>query len=550
MNEDLVASASAWIAADPDEGDRRELQALIDSGDDAELERRFASPLTFGTAGLRGPERAGPSGMNRATVRRATQGVAAWLRARELDPVRGVVVGRDARRGSERFNDETVAVLLGEGVSVLEMPRPLPTPLTAYVVQRLGAAAGVMITASHNPPEDNGYKLYGPDGSQIVSPDDVVVEQAMNAAGTATLADRESSLHHVVGEEVIEEYRRHLLDRFSPGDSELRVAYTPLHGVGGALVTELLHRAGYRDVCVVAEQFAPDGNFPTVAFPNPEEPGAMDLLLALARERECHLALANDPDADRLSVAVPLDDGQWRQLRGDEVGWLLGHQALAGAQPGDVVATTIVSSGMLERMAREAGVPCALTLTGFKWVAKANGLGRLAFGYEEALGYGVDPLVGDKDGVSAALAFARLAHDLRLEGRSVLDLLDELETRFGVHAGAQLALRASASSGRGVLERTMARVRRTPPTELGGLRVSEVIDLEQGWGSLPATEGVWWSLGDAGRVVVRPSGTEPKLKAYVELVAPATSDLVGTRRATQTRVDQVLEDLRNLLALN
>ncbi len=549
MNEELLVRISAWMASDPDERDRRILEALVNAGDEAELRRRFDAPLSFGTAGLRGPERAGPSGMNRATVRRATQGVAAWMRQRGLDPSRGVVVGRDARRGSERFNDETVAVLLGEGVDVYEMPRPLPTPLTAYVLQRLGAAAGVMITASHNPPDDNGYKLYGPEGSQIVSPDDAIVEAAMATAGPATLGERTSERHHGVSEDLVEEYSRHVLERFAPGHSDVRIAYTPLHGVGGSLVTDLLFRAGYSDVHVVPEQFAPDGNFPTVAFPNPEEPGTMDLVLALARERGCDLVIANDPDADRVSIAVPDRAGEWRQLRGDEVGWLLGHQALAQCGAGDVVATTIVSSGLLERMARAAHVPCALTLTGVKWVAKANGLGRLAFGYEEALGYGVDPLVGDKDGVSAALAFARLVHDLRTTGRTVWDLLDDLETEFGVHAGAQLSLRVAPPAGREILETVMDRVRATPPGALGGLAVTEVIDLERGWGDLPPTEGLWWSLGDAGRVVVRPSGTEPKLKAYVEVVTDAGSDLSAARRRAQDTVSRVVEDLRSLLAL-
>ncbi|NNN03775.1 MAG: phospho-sugar mutase [Acidimicrobiaceae bacterium] len=549
MNEDLLARASAWIAMDPEESDRSQLESLIEAKNEEELRRRFATPLQFGTAGLRGPEIAGPAGMNRATVRRATQGVVAWLRQRGLDPARGVVVGRDARRGSERFNEETVRVLLGEGVDVYEMPRPLPTPLTAFVLQRLGAAAGVMITASHNPPEDNGYKLYGPDGSQIVAPDDEMVEHAMNSAGPARLGERSSGLHHWVDESLIEEYLAHMRARFAPGSSDLRIAYTPLHGVGGALVTDLLHRSGFREISVVPEQFAPDGTFPTVAFPNPEEPGAMDRVLDLARERDCDVVIANDPDADRLSVAVPQPNGQWRQLRGDEVGWLLGSRALEECAEGDVVATTIVSSGLLARMAQTAGVPCALTLTGFKWVAKANGLGRLAFGYEEALGYGVDPLVGDKDGVSAALAIARLAHDLRAEGRTLLDALEELESRFGVYAGTQLALRVAPPAGREVLDEVMDRVRRHPPESLGGLQVTEVVDLEEGWGTLPATEGLWWSLGEAGRVVVRPSGTEPKLKAYVEVVAPPDGDVARARAEAGTRVHAVTDDLRELLRL-
>ncbi|MGH9019606.1 MAG: phospho-sugar mutase, partial [Acidimicrobiales bacterium] len=308
MSGDLVARAVAWMAADPDAADRAEIQSLVDTGDDDELARRFAAPLTFGTAGLRGPVRAGPAGMNRLTVRRATQGVVAWLAETGVDPARGVVVGRDARRGSEAFNDEVVAVLLGAGVVVHELPCPLPTPLTAFCVKELGAAAGIMVTASHNPPLDNGYKLYASDGAQIVPPADEIVERHAAEAATPPLGRRGDPGHHVVGDVTLARYRDHLVARFG-GSSALRVAYTPLHGVGGVTMTELFAAAGFSHVARVDEQFDPDPDFPTLAFPNPEEPGALDLVVALAEDSHADLVIANDPDADRLGAAVRGPDG-------------------------------------------------------------------------------------------------------------------------------------------------------------------------------------------------------------------------------------------------
>jgi phosphomannomutase len=545
----LRERVEAWIAADPDERDRTTLQRLLDEGNDVELHRRFDYPLTFGTAGLRGEEMAGPAGMNRLTVRRATQGVVAWLQSCGLDPNLGVVVGRDARRGSEAFNDEVVAVLLGAGVRVFEMPRPLPTPLVAFAVRSLGAVAGIMITASHNPPADNGYKLYGPDGTQIVSPTDAVVEAAMATAGAPTLGERGCPHHHVITEGQLQPYVDHMVARFAVPANDFPIVYTPLHGVGGEFFTRLFAEAGYGCVTTVAEQFAPDGDFPTVAFPNPEEPGALDRAFRLARDVDAALIIANDPDADRLSIAARAADGAWRALRGDEVGWLLGAEAIATATATDVVATTIVSSSLLGTMAAAAGVTYRETLTGFKWVSKAAGDGRLTFGYEEALGYGVDPLVGDKDGLSAALAFAKLAYQLARRGQTVFDRLDELETTFGVHAGTQVSLRVSPPAGREVLAATMARVRTSPPLTLGGRAVTEVIDLEAGWRGLAPTEGLIWGLEHGGRVVVRPSGTEPKLKAYVEVVMPRDGSLHESRRRGQFLLDAIREDVVGLLAL-
>ncbi len=517
MNEELEREVRHWISIDPDERDRAELLAMLERDDEEELRARFATPLRFGTAGLRGPEQAGPAGMNRLTVRRATQGVIGWLAAIGADVSRGVVVGRDARHGSEKFNDEVVAVLLGAGVNVFEMPGPLPTPFVPYVVKALGLVAGIMITASHNPARDNGYKLYDESGSQIIPPTDATIERLMASASEPTLGDRSSPVHHVVDPGTLANYRRHMLARFAVGSSELAVTYTPLHGVGGAVMTELFAQAGYSNVSVCEAQFEPDGDFPTVPFPNPEEPGTLDLVIAKATAVGSSLVVANDPDADRLGAAVREGDA-WRVLRGDEIGWLLASSLLTGAGPTDVVATSIVSSGLLERMARDAGFRFEVTLTGFKWIARAAGEDVLRFGYEEALGFAVDPNVADKDGISAALALCRLAHELASDDKTLLDRLDEIEARFGVHAGAQLSFRREGVEGVKEIESTMSALRNDPPGSLGGIAVTHVNDLADSFRGLPPTSGLWWELGDFGRVIVRPSGTEPKIKAYVEVV--------------------------------
>ena len=544
MSDDFIARVTDWIAGDPDESDRETLELLVRDGPREELERRFSAPLTFGTAGLRGPVMAGPAGMNRYTVRRATQGVAAWLAEGPVDQTRGVVVGRDARRGSEAFNDEVVAVLLGAGIPVYEMPGPLPTPLVPYAVRALRAAAGVMITASHNPPQDNGYKLYDASGSQIVPPDDETVERLAAAAATPVLGTRADPGYHPVPDALLAEYRRHALARFSPpARSDLVIVYTPLHGVGGATMTALLSAAGYGRVHVVAEQFEPDARFPTLPFPNPEEPGALDLAIARAVELDADLVLANDPDADRLGAAVR-DGEAWRVLRGDEIGWLLASALLPEAGADDVVATTIVSSSMLEAMARDAGVECVTTLTGFKWITRAAPGRTLAFGYEEALGFAVDDRVADKDGMTAALALARLASELAGRGETLVDRLDALEARYGVHAVDQLALRVDGPEGRERIAAMVAGLRSDPPRQLGGEPVVEVVDLTAGWRGLAPTEGVVL-YAPPTRVVVRPSGTEAKVKAYLEVVVgPDERPLADQRRAAYA----LLGDVRAQLA--
>ncbi|MGA2123074.1 MAG: phospho-sugar mutase [Acidimicrobiales bacterium] len=557
-----------WIALDPDPDDEEALVGLLnnlDEGRDTDaLEQLFSAPeLNFGTAGLRGPMQPGPGGMNRANVRFATLGVLGWMKETGLDPSKGVVVGRDGRRNSESFNDEVVRVLLGGGVRVFEMPGPLPTPLVAYCVKALSAAAGIMVTASHNPPNDNGYKLYASDGAQIIPPDDEIVERHMRLAITnalgdrgardvldASLGDRSSSLHSYIADSVLGDYRAHLAERFGvPKGEELAITYTPLHGVGGVPMTQLFAEAGYVNVTTVAGQFEPDGSFPTLPFPNPEEPGALDLSIETARAANAAVILANDPDADRLGAAIRVDD-DWRVLRGDEIGWLLASSLVEGIRErGETMATTIVSSTLLEKMAKEHGVPFATTLTGFKWLARAAGDGVLGFGYEEALGFAVDPGVSDKDGMSAALALARLDWELTARGSSLVGRLDEIEAAYGVHLTTQLAIRADGADGLAQLRQKVTELTEHPPTVLGPCEVTEWADLGKGFRGLRPTDGVWLQLGATGRVVVRPSGTEAKVKAYIEITPPRVDSLEAERAHAHEVTNGVLESLRELLSV-
>jgi phosphomannomutase len=510
-----------WLADDVDPAAQAELQgvlAMAMAGDQAandDLADRMSGPLTFGTAGLRGPVRAGRNGMNRAVVTRTTAGVAAWLGAH--GHAGGIViVGRDARHGSEDFHTDAADVLAAAGFDVRVLPEPLPTPVLAFAVRHLGAVAGVQITASHNPPADNGYKLYDDTGGQIVPPTDREIEASIAGAPAAVSVER-TRTWQTIGPDLLDAY----LDRAAAlprGTArELRVALTPMHGVGGSTAVEALRRAGFTDVRVVRSQAVPDPDFPTVSFPNPEEPGATDLLLALAEESDADLAIALDPDADRCAIGVP-DAGGWRMLRGDETGPLLGEYVLSTldpvTSPDPLVATTIVSSELLAAISRSHGARYDETLTGFKWLVRSGG-GRgvgLVFAYEEALGLCVDPeSVRDKDGISAAVAAADLAASAKAGGRTVPELLDALAVAHGVHVTEQISLRFDDLSRIGAL---MARLRENPPTELAGGPVTSE-DL------LPGAD-VFRLRGEGVRVVVRPSGTEPKLKAYLEIVTPVT----------------------------
>ncbi|MFG3284895.1 phospho-sugar mutase [Streptomyces sp. NPDC048111] len=543
MTQDLIARAQAWLAEDPDAETREELAKLIESSADAEhaaeLAARFSGTLQFGTAGLRGELGAGPMRMNRSVVIRAAAGLAAYLKAKgQGDGL--VVIGYDARYKSADFARDTAAVMVGAGLRATVLPRPLPTPVLAYAIRHLGAVAGVEVTASHNPPRDNGYKVYLGDGSQIVPPADA--EIAAEIAAVASLHDvpRPESGWEVLGDEVLDAYLARTDAVLTPGSPRTaNVVYTAMHGVGKDVLLAAFARAGFPEPVLVAEQAEPDPAFPTVAFPNPEEPGAMDLAFATARRADPDIVLANDPDADRCAAAVKDRDGQWRMLRGDEVGALLAAHLVTKGVTG-VFAESIVSSSLLGRIAEAAGLGYEETLTGFKWIARVDGL---RYGYEEALGYCVDPEgVRDKDGITAALAFAELASVLKEQGRTVLDLLDELALAHGLHATDQLSVRVEDLT---VISDAMARLREQPPTALAGLAVTRAEDLTEGTEQLPPTDGLRYYL-EGARVIVRPSGTEPKLKCYLEVVVPvASADELAAARA---RAAELLAGIKKDLA--
>lgn len=550
---DLTAQAEAWLAEDPDPRTREELAQLLartDPAGRAELAERFAGTLRFGTAGLRGRLGAGPMRMNRAVVIRAAAGLASYLRERGRHRRAAapglIVIGYDARYRSLDFARDTAAVLVGAGLRAALLPEPLPTPVLAFAVRELGAVAGVAVTASHNPPQDNGYKVYLDDGCQIAPPVDARIAAEIDAVGPLETVPRAESGWETLDHGIVDAYLARALSVLTPGGPrDARIVHTALHGVGSATLTTAFTRAGFPAPAAVPEQAAPDPDFPTVGFPNPEEPGALDLAYALAREIQPDLVIANDPDADRCAVAVPAPESAagWRMLRGDEVGALLAthlvHKRVVGT-----FATTIVSSSLLSRIARAAEVPYAETLTGFKWLARVD---QLAYAYEEALGYCVDPAgVGDKDGITAALLLAELAAELKASGRTLTDLLDDIAMEYGLHATDQLSVRVADLS-----ESTAAlhRLRHQPPVRLAGLKVVSAEDLSTGSGGVPPTEGLrFWLTGEgveSARVVLRPSGTEPKLKCYLEVVMPVPDApaLPQARRNAAALLDRVRTDL-------
>ncbi len=587
----------AWVADDPDAGDRAELRTLLEraTGDGsgsgagalAELRDRFGGRLEFGTAGLRGVVAAGPSRMNRAVVRAATAAVAGWLLgagdegaeglmgpadagARSAGGLPGgsgsggagvsVVVGCDARHRSAEFAAEAAGVLAGAGIAVHMLPMPGPTPLLAFAVRHLAASAGVMITASHNPAADNGYKLYLSDGAQVIPPADAEIEARIAGLGPLSqipVADADSPLITRHGDEVARAYLDAVVaaaagkgSGAAAGQPALTVVYTPMHGVAAGLMLRAMAQAGFAAPHVVAAQAEPDPDFPTVAFPNPEEPGALDLALADARRLGADLVVASDPDGDRLAVAVPEPGGAWRTLTGDQVGALLGASLLerAARDPAPetrLVASTIVSSTLLSKVAAAAGARYAETLTGFKWIARsADGVpgARFVFGYEEALGYAVGDVVRDKDGIGATLAMLVLATGAKAAGRSVLEVYDDLESAHGVHLTSQLTLRTADQAA------VMSRLRADPPAELGGLPVTELADLAVApRAGMPAADVLVFRLA-AARVVIRPSGTEPKIKCYIEVTEPpGRRPLPAARGAAARRLVPLRQALEAVL---
>ncbi|MFF2641436.1 phospho-sugar mutase [Streptomyces niveus] len=548
MQQDLIARAEAWLAEDPDGDTRDELRALIDAavgaGDPDALAERFSGTLQFGTAGLRGELGAGPMRMNRSVVIRAAAGLAAYLKATGQGGGL-VVVGYDARHKSADFARDTAAVMTGAGLRAAVLPRPLPTPVLAFAIRHLGAVAGVEVTASHNPPRDNGYKVYLGDGSQIVPPMDGEIAAEIAAVGPLDSVARPEDGWEVLGDDVLTAYLERTDAVLSAGSPRTaRVVHTALHGVGTETLNAAFARAGFPAPVPVPEQAEPDPDFPTVAFPNPEEPGAMDLAFATARRAAPDVIIANDPDADRCAVAVP-DAGAesgWRMLRGDEVGALLAAHLVRKGATG-VFAESIVSSSLLGRIAEAAGIGYEETLTGFKWIARVEGL---RYGYEEALGYCVDPDgVRDKDGITAALLVAELVSELKEEGRGLTDLLDDLALAHGLHATDQLSARVKDLS---LIPAAMDRLRDHPPTTLAGLTVTSTEDLSAPTSSLPPTDGLRYHLSGAyrARVIVRPSGTEPKIKCYLEIVipAPTPADLPSAR----ARGAELLTSLKHDLA--
>ena len=537
----VVDTALAWIEQDPDDETRAELQRLVDAGDTEELDARFAGRLQFGTAGLRAELGAGPLRMNRVVVTQAAAGLARFLIESGRD--RSVVIGYDGRVNSDVFARDSAEVMRGLGLDVTLLPSALPTPLVAFAVRHLGVGAGVMVTASHNPPRDNGYKVYlgGDDeGSQIVPPVDGEIAAAIDVVAAGDIRSLERATDYTVADaSLVQAY----VDATAatvpapalPADAQPSVVYTAMHGVGWETARAVFTQAGFREPAVVPEQIEPDGAFPTVSFPNPEEPGAMDLAIARGVAVGADLVIANDPDADRLGLAIPDGSGSYRRLAGNEVGWLLGWRAAARAAEAGVtgvLAASIVSSPALARVAEQYGLGHRDTLTGFKWVSRVP---DLLFGYEEALGYLVDPqVIRDKDGISAALELLSLATELAAEGKTIADQLDAFAERFGAFASGQVATRVDDLSRIGEI---MASLRTATPTELGGVAIASVTDFLDGVEGFPPSDILRFDLEGGARVIVRPSGTEPKVKVYIDTVAatPAEASALADRLAAAVR---------------
>lgn len=535
ISPNLRAEVISWIEEDPDPKTRSQLQKWLDDNSVAEIESCFQGFLEFGTAGLRGALGPGPSRMNRAVVTKTALGLGQFMKDRNL---KSIVIGRDARYGSEDFTRDTAEIMSGYGFLVFVLPRPLPTPVLAFAVKKLGCDVGVMVTASHNPPQDNGYKVYlggrvdGIDynGSQIISPTDSEISKEISKAVNLNLAKRGSNWQ-IVGEEIIEGYVATTAALIEP-KNKIKIIYTPLHGVGKEIFVKVFARAGL-EVNLVSAQAEPDPDFPTVKFPNPEEPGAIDLSLKLAAEQEADLVIANDPDADRCAIAIK--DNGWRMLRGDEVGALLGEY-LSRKYIGNLVfANSIVSSSILGKIAKAHQIKFQETLTGFKYLSKVEGL---RFGYEEALGYAVDPnTVNDKDGISAAAILAEIAAERKSMGSSISEMLNEIWNKYGFHGTRQVSIRTSQIAE---ISKIMEKIRTDLPKQIGEFTVTKLDNLELPADGLPPTNGVRIWLDGQYRVIVRPSGTEPKVKCYIEVVAE-------NEIAAKPIIDQIELEFRSLM---
>ena len=538
MDSKLLTEVRAWIADDPDPVTAAQLTALIESGDEITLRKYFSGFLQFGTAGLRGPLGPGPSCMNQAVVGRTAAGIVQYMKARSLT---SVVIGRDARHGSNVFEELSAQIFAGAGFKVFVLPRPLPTPVLAFAVNELGADVGIMVTASHNPGSDNGYKVYLGGtvdgvtyrGSQIISPADKEISAEIEKIESLSSIPR-AHTWEILSEDIVEKY----VDRtkvLAPRPGDLKIVYTAMHGVGTKTLQRVFHRAGFPSLILVAAQAQPDPDFPTLAFPNPEEVGALDLAFETAQTFDADLVIANDPDADRCSIAVKDRDATWRALRGDEIGAILGESIARNTKSG-TLANSIVSSSILSKIATHHGLDFQETLTGFKYIAK---IPHLAFGYEEAIGFCVDATtVNDKDGISAALSIAQITTDLHGQGKTLLDFLDEIWAVYGFHATEQISIHVADISSIAVI---MSKLRAHPLSEISGFKVLSSDDLSKPRNALPPTDGLRFVLENNIRIIIRPSGTEPKIKCYVEIV---TSD----KSIAHSLLEQLRPSLRELLS--
>ena len=538
MDSELLTEVSAWIADDPDPVTAAQLKALIESSDEITLRKFFSGFLQFGTAGLRGPIGPGPSCMNQAVVGRTAAGIVQYMKARSLT---SVVIGRDARHGSDVFEELSAQIFAGAGFTVSVLPRPLPTPVLAFAVNEIGADVGIMVTASHNPGSDNGYKVYlggtvdgvNYRGSQIISPADKEISAEIEKIKSLKTIAR-AQTWEILSEDIVEKY----VDQtkvLAPRPGDLKIVYTAMHGVGTKTLQRVFHRAGFPSLILVAAQAQPDPDFPTLAFPNPEEVGALDLAFETATTFDADLIIANDPDADRCSIAIKDRNSTWRALRGDEIGALLGESIARNIKSG-TLANSIVSSSILSKIAARHGLDFQETLTGFKYIAK---IPHLAFGYEEAIGFCVDAMtVNDKDGISAALSIAQIATDLHSQGKSLLDFLDEIWDIYGFHATEQISIRVTDISSIAVI---MSKLRANPLSEISGFKVLSSDDLSNPRNTLPPTDGLRFMLENNIRIIIRPSGTEPKIKCYVEIV---NSD----KLIAQSLLEQLRPSLRELLS--
>lgn len=538
MDSNLLAEVRAWIEDDPDTKTAAELSALLDARDESALKKYFAGFLEFGTAGLRGPIGPGPSCMNQAVVGRTAAGLVKYMKERSLT---SVVIGRDARHGSDIFEQISAEILSGAGLTVSVLPRPLPTPVLAFAVNELHADVGIMITASHNPGSDNGYKVYLGGvvdgvtyrGSQIITPADKQISAHIKSIESLKSIPR-AKKWHILDENIVEKYveRTKVL---APRPGDLKIVYTAMHGVGTKTLQRVFHRAGFASLILVESQAQPDPDFPTLAFPNPEEAGALDQALETARTFDADLVIANDPDADRCSVAIKDRDLSWRALRGDEIGAILGEVMARSAKSG-TLANSIVSSSVLSKIAARHNLNFEETLTGFKYIAK---IPNLIFGYEEAIGFCVDSqTVNDKDGISAALLMAQIATDLCTEGKTLLDLLDEIWKTYDFHATEQISIRVNDLS---TISNLMKKLRNNPLSDIAGFKLLAMDDLAIPTNSLPPTDGIRFTLEQNIRIIIRPSGTEPKIKCYMEVVNEEKSVALSL-------LEQLRPSLRELLS--